>query len=104
MISRRPSERKDFRMSDQINYRRHGFVGASPITFATADFGVIEAADALSGTRRESEGRFPSLDGATTWLNSPPLTARVLRGHVVVVDIWTYTCINWLRTLPYVRA
>jgi thiol-disulfide isomerase/thioredoxin len=46
----------------------------------------------------------PSLDGATGWLNSPPLTADGLRGRVVVVDFWTYTCINWLRTEPYVRA
>src|ERR1700682_6421744 len=50
------------------------------------------------------EGEFPSLGGATTWLNSPPLTPEGLRGKVVLVDIWTYTCINWLRTLPYVRA
>jgi thiol-disulfide isomerase/thioredoxin len=46
----------------------------------------------------------PSLGGATGWLNSPPLTASGLRGKVVVIDVWTYSCINWLRTLPYVRA
>jgi thiol-disulfide isomerase/thioredoxin len=45
-----------------------------------------------------------SLGGATAWLNSPPLTAADLQGKVVLVDFWTYTCINWLRTLPYVRA
>jgi thiol-disulfide isomerase/thioredoxin len=50
------------------------------------------------------EGEFPSLSGATGWLNSPPLTAAGLRGKVVLIDVWTYTCINWLRTLPYVRA
>ena len=50
------------------------------------------------------EGELPSLSGATGWLNSPPLTAAGLRGKVVLIDIWTYTCINWLRTLPYVRA
>jgi thiol-disulfide isomerase/thioredoxin len=50
------------------------------------------------------EGEFPSLSGATGWLNSPPLTTAGLRGKVVVVDFWTYTCINWLRTEPYVRA
>src|SRR6266487_821013 len=50
------------------------------------------------------EGRMPSLDSATRWLNSPPLTAPDLRGRVVLVDFWTYTCVNWLRTLPYLRA
>src|SRR6201982_2744510 len=50
------------------------------------------------------EGRLPSLHGATGWLNSPPLTPDGLRGRVVLVNFWTYTCINWLRQLPYVRA
>jgi thiol-disulfide isomerase/thioredoxin len=50
------------------------------------------------------EGQVPSLDGATGWLNSQPLTASGLRGRVVLVQFWTFTCINWLRTLPYVRA
>ena len=45
-----------------------------------------------------------SLERADEWLNSPPLTASALRGKVVLIDFWTYTCINWLRTLPYVRA
>jgi thiol-disulfide isomerase/thioredoxin len=45
-----------------------------------------------------------ALDRAPVWLNSEPRTADELRGHVVLVDIWTYSCINWLRTLPYVRA
>ena len=46
----------------------------------------------------------PSLRGATGWLNSEPLGPAELRGHVVLVDFWTLTCINWLRTEPYVRA
>jgi thiol-disulfide isomerase/thioredoxin len=50
------------------------------------------------------EGELPSLGGATGWLNSRPLTAAGLRGKVVLIDFWTYTCINWLRQLPYVRA
>jgi thiol-disulfide isomerase/thioredoxin len=50
------------------------------------------------------EGELPSLGGATPWLNSEPLTRDDLRGKVALVEFWTYTCINWLRTLPYVRA
>ena len=50
------------------------------------------------------EASLPSLADATVWLNSPPLTTAGLRGKVVLVDFWTYTCINWLRTLPYLRA
>jgi thiol-disulfide isomerase/thioredoxin len=49
------------------------------------------------------EGRFPSLAGATTWLNSAPLDVAGLRGKVVLVDFWTYSCINWRRTMPYLR-
>jgi thiol-disulfide isomerase/thioredoxin len=50
------------------------------------------------------EGSLAPFDGATGWLNSEPLTPEGLRGRVVLVDFWTYTCVNWLRTLPYVRA
>jgi hypothetical protein len=50
------------------------------------------------------EGRLPGFEGATRWLNSPPLTPDELRGKVVLVDFWTYTCINWLRTLTWMRA
>jgi thiol-disulfide isomerase/thioredoxin len=50
------------------------------------------------------EGELPSFGGATGWLNSPPLTPAGLRGKVALVDFGTYTCINWLRQLPYVRA
>jgi thiol-disulfide isomerase/thioredoxin len=50
------------------------------------------------------EGRLAAFDGATGWLNSEPLAPEGLRGRVVLVDFWTYTCVNWLRTLPYVRA
>ena len=45
-----------------------------------------------------------ALDGAPVWLNSEPLTAEGLRGRVVLVDFWTYSCVNWIRTLPYVSA
>ncbi|HEY6224158.1 MAG TPA: redoxin domain-containing protein [Gemmatimonadales bacterium] len=50
------------------------------------------------------DGELRSLATSGGWLNSPPLTAEALRGKVVLIDFWTYTCINWLRTLPYVRA
>ena len=55
----------------------------------------------LLGARHET---LPGFEGATGWLNSAPLTVEELRGKVVLVDFWTYTCINWLRTLGYVRA
>ena len=51
-----------------------------------------------------SQSELASLASANEWLNSPPLTAPALRGKVVLIDFWTYTCINWLRTFPYVRA
>src|SRR5262245_13469918 len=50
------------------------------------------------------EGRMPDLDGAVTWLNSPPLTSKSLRGKVVLVDFWPYSCINSRREPPYSRA
>jgi thiol-disulfide isomerase/thioredoxin len=50
------------------------------------------------------EGGLPPLDGATGWVNSPPLTPVDVRGKVVLASFWTYTCINWLRQLPYLRA
>ena len=57
-----------------------------------------------SAARLPVEGALPSFGGATGWLNSPPLTPAALRGKVVLVNFCTYTCINWLRQLPYVRA
>jgi cytochrome c biogenesis protein CcdA/thiol-disulfide isomerase/thioredoxin len=50
------------------------------------------------------EGNMPELAGATLWINSPPLTREALRGKVVLVDFWTYSCINCLRSIPYVKA
>lgn len=57
-----------------------------------------------ASTQLPVEGQLPSFDGATGWLNSPPLTEPDLRGKVVLINFWTYTCVNWLRQLPYVRA
>ena len=55
-------------------------------------------------TTHPTDSDLSALDRAPVWLNSEPLTAEELRGRVVLVDIWTYSCVNWLRTLPYVRA
>jgi cytochrome c biogenesis protein CcdA/thiol-disulfide isomerase/thioredoxin len=65
--------------------------------------GAMKVADKTPGAL-PVEGSLPPLDGAVQWLNSPPLTAQALKGKVVLVDFWTYSCINCLRTLPYVKA
>jgi len=75
---------------------------------AMAGGAMIRTADPVSAMHAPAalpvEGTLPSLDGAVQWLNSPPLTAAGLRGKVVLVDFWTYSCINCLRTLPYTTA
>jgi thiol-disulfide isomerase/thioredoxin len=79
-------------------------IGAPIMAYET---GSIGRGDAIFGEEQlgvASVREFPSLGGATGWLNSPPLTPGALRGKVVLVDFWTYTCINWRRQLPYVRA
>jgi thiol-disulfide isomerase/thioredoxin len=58
----------------------------------------------VSTPLRRALDAMPTLDGAVEWLNSKPLTAASLRGKVVLIDFWTYSCINWQRTLPHVRA
>ena len=78
---------------------RRRFLGSTAMTIAAAHLGVLDA-DADDRPPRE----LAAFGRATEWLNSPRLDAASLRGKVVLVDFWTYTCINWLRTLPYVRA
>ncbi|WP_338584850.1 cytochrome c biogenesis protein DipZ [Pseudomonas sp. MAG733B] len=65
--------------------------------------GAMQVAEKSTGTL-PVEGNLPPLDGAVQWLNSPPLDAQALKGKVVLVDFWTYSCINCLRSLPYVKA
>src|SRR5262245_54778746 len=65
---------------------------------------VEETAMNTPAIRLSDDGPMPAFTGATEWIDSPPLTPAGLRGKVVAVDFWTYTCVNWLRTLPYVRA
>lgn len=57
-----------------------------------------------NGKPLPDEGALPPLDGAVQWLNSPPLTREQLQGKVVLVDFWTYSCINCIRSIPYVRG
>jgi thiol-disulfide isomerase/thioredoxin len=93
-------------MSEEINYQRRRFLGTAAMTMAAAQFGMIGCAKAQSTATVQLpiEGKLPSLGSATEWLNSPPLTPAGVRGKVVLIDFWTYTCINWRRTLPYIRA
>jgi cytochrome c biogenesis protein CcdA/thiol-disulfide isomerase/thioredoxin len=65
---------------------------------------TVLAARELAGSGLADEGTFPGFDGASAWLNTAPLTTAMLRGNIVLVDFWTYSCINCLRSLPYVRA
>jgi methionine-S-sulfoxide reductase len=70
---------------------------------SNAPSGAMMAAQGASGPSK-TEGPLPELNGATGWLNSKALTRESLRGKVVVVDFWAYSCINCLRTMPYVNA
>jgi thiol-disulfide isomerase/thioredoxin len=93
-------------MSGSINQDRRWFLTTAAMTMAAAQFGILSRANSESArkVRLSNEGNFPSLGGATGWLNSHRLTSAALRGRVVLVNFWTYTCVNWRRTLPYVRA
>jgi thiol-disulfide isomerase/thioredoxin len=79
------------------------FVGAmtTPQQTTSAELPFLHG---YPSTQIAGQSELASLERANEWLNSPPLTAPSLRGKVVLIDFWTYTCINWLRTLPYVRA
>src|SRR5688572_20229257 len=119
-------------MLPSIPHNRRRVLGAAAVTMATVGLGLAGLAQTRSNTPPQGErpmsdrlpgflrsvvhrppgedgelpveGRLPSFAGATGWLNAEPLTPEGLRGRVVLVDFWTYTCVNWLRTLPYVRA
>ena len=78
--------------------------GSGAMTGQGAMTGGAMQMSAHGGKSLPIEGELPPLTGAVEWLNTPPLTPEGLRGKVVLVDFWTYSCINCLRTLPYVRA
>ncbi|MET1029100.1 MAG: cytochrome c biogenesis protein CcdA, partial [Dongiaceae bacterium] len=76
----------------------------NPAMTGNAPAMMMKAQPAMPAETLPVEGTLPDLSGAVQWLNSPPLTAEGLKGKVVLVDFWTYSCINCLRTIPYVRA
>src|SRR5215471_14404888 len=82
-----------------------GFVGDTTVPQPTTSTGIrLPFFHGLPTGEIAGESGLASLDRENEWLNSPPLAASDLRGKVVLIDFWTYTCINWLRTLSYVRA
>jgi thiol-disulfide isomerase/thioredoxin len=95
------------RIPADVDHSRRRFLGTSTMAMVAAQLGLIGCANAQSSkgaVRLASEGSLPSLAGATEWLNSPPLTPANLRGKVVLINFWTFSCINSLRQLPYLRA
>jgi thiol-disulfide isomerase/thioredoxin len=87
-------------MTGGIDHERRRFLGTAAMTIAAAHLGKLSPVDASDGGPRE----LAAIGNAAEWLNSPRLTPSSLAGKVVLVDFCTYTCINWLRTLPYRRA
>jgi len=83
-------------MPEEINLSRRRFVGSAAMTLAAAQCGTTAYA--------KDRSELSSLARATAWLNSQPLTDEALQGKVVLIEFWTYSCINWRRQLPYVRA
>ncbi len=82
-----------------------GFAGDPTMPQTTPSAGLrVPFLHGIPTDKIDSRSELTSFTRADAWLNSPPLTAQALQGKVVVVEFWTYTCINWLRTLPYVRA
>jgi cytochrome c biogenesis protein CcdA/thiol-disulfide isomerase/thioredoxin len=78
--------------------------GIEQMLVEKSNLGRTSESVAVAGSNLPVEGTLPALTGASLWLNSPPLTPAQLRGKVVLVDFWTYSCINCLRALPYVNA
>jgi len=94
-------------MSAEIDDARRRFLAGVALTFIgrhLGTMGLMFEKKTLGRALLSSASELDSLQSATAWLNTPRLSAADLRGRVVAVQFWTFTCINWLRTLPYVRA
>jgi Thioredoxin like C-terminal domain/AhpC/TSA family len=87
-------------VGEEINYERRRFLGRAAMTIAATHVGLFGKVEASDGAPRE----LAAIVNAVEWINSPRLTASSLAGKVVLADFCTYTCINWLRTLPHIRA
>jgi len=88
-------------MSSEIDIGRRHFLGAAAVTaMISLPWRWFQSLD----SDLPVGGSMPSFSGASGWLNSAPLEAANLRGKVVLVNFWTYSCINWRRTLPYISA
>jgi thiol-disulfide isomerase/thioredoxin len=102
-------------MSDEINHNRRGFLRAAPVVYfvilvlfiggiITMRQTILANSTAEPWPGLADEGAMPELSGAIGWLNSAPLDRKSLQGKIVLVDFWTYTCINSLRPLPYIKS
>src|SRR5262245_39283171 len=100
MLKTRGPASREMNMSTDIDSGRRRFLGVAAMTIAATHFGLYRAVNGRLGGPRD----LAAIDNAAEWINSPRLTEAGLAGKVVLVQFWTYTCINWLRTLPYVRA
>src|SRR6185369_15954152 len=87
-------------MRGTIDHGRRRFLGVAAMTIAAGHVGLYRAVNHGIGEVND----LTAFDNAAEWINSPRLTQSSLAGSVVLVQFWTYTCINWMRTLPYVRA
>jgi thiol-disulfide isomerase/thioredoxin len=97
-------ELKKFKVSEKIMSRRRQFLRNVAMTIAAAELVTAGSAAAESHSRLTDEGPSPGFGAAVGWLNSAPLDRKALRGKVVLVNFWTYSCINSLRELPYMKS
>jgi thiol-disulfide isomerase/thioredoxin len=90
-------------LAEKIGRNRRRFLGVAVMTLVAAQL-VLAAGAEMFRPAPADDGPMPDLDGAVGWLNSTPLSSKSLRGKVVLINFWTYTCINSIRPLPYVRS